>query len=257
MSILDRFRLDDKVAIVTGAGRGIGRGIALAYAQAGADVVCAARTLADVEAVAAEVRALGRRAIAVSCDVTDLPQLAEVVNAAVAEFGRVTHLVNNAGGSGPNDPLKMTVEEFEAVFRFNVSTAYELTRLCVPHMRNSGGGNIVNISSVAARYSQRYFSAYGTAKAGLSHLTRLLAQDFAPEVRVNGIAPGPILTDALDRALPANMREGMIRNTPLKRLGEVEDIAAAALYLATPASAWVTGKIIEVDGGAESSVWPG
>ncbi|MDY0071053.1 MAG: glucose 1-dehydrogenase [Thauera sp.] len=257
MSILDRFRLDDKVAIVTGAGRGIGRGIALAYAQAGADVVCAARTLADVEAVAAEVRTLGRRAIAVSCDVTDLPQLAGVVDTAVAEFGRVTHLVNNAGGSGPNDPLKMTVEEFEAVFRFNVSTAYELTRLCVPHMRNSGGGNIVNISSVAARYSQRYFSAYGTAKAGLSHLTRLLAQDFAPEVRVNGIAPGPILTDALDRALPANMREGMTKNTPLKRLGEVEDISATALYLASPASGWVTGKIIDVDGGADYSVWPG
>lgn len=257
MSLIERFRLDNQVAVVTGGGRGIGRAIALAYAEAGADVVCAARTQADVDAVAAEIRALGRRALAVSCDVTDFAQLAGVVEAALAEFGRITHLVNNAGGSGPNDPLKMSVDKFEAVLRFNVSSAYELTRLCVPHMRAAGGGNVVNITSGAARYAQPHFSAYGTAKAALSQLTRLLAQDFAPTVRVNAIAPGPIMTAALDRALPADMREGMIRNTPLKCLGEVEDIAAAALYLATPASRWVTGKIVEVDGGAESSVWPG
>lgn len=257
MNIIDRFTLHNQVAIVTGGGRGIGRAIALTYAQAGADVVCAARTLGDVEAVAEEIRSMGRRAIAVSCDVTDLPQLGGVVDAALKAFGRITHLVNNAGGSGPNDPLKMSADKFEGVFRFNVSSAYELTRLCVPHMRESGGGNVVNITSGAARYAQPYFSAYGTAKAALTQLTRLLAQDFAPAVRVNAIAPGPIMTAALDRALPANMREGMINNTPLKRLGEVEDIAAAALYLATPASGWVTGKVIEVDGGAESSVWPG
>lgn len=257
MPIIERFRLDQQVAIVTGGGRGIGRAIALAYAEAGADVVCAARTLADVEAVAEEVRALGRQALAVQCDVTDFAQLAGLVEAAIGRFGRITHLVNNAGGSGPNDPLKMSTERFEGVFRFNVSSAYELTRLCVPHMRAAGGGNVVNITSGAARYAQPHFSAYGTAKAALSQLTRLLAQDFAPAIRVNAIAPGPILTAALDRALPADMREGMVRNTPLKRLGEVEDIAAAALYLATLASGWVTGKIIEVDGGAESSVWPG
>jgi len=257
MTLIERFRLDNQVAIVTGGGRGIGRAIALSYAEAGADVVCAARTLADVEAVAEEVRALGRRALAVQCDVTDLPQLAGVVEAALKAFGRITHLVNNAGGSGPNDPLKMSAEKFEGVSGFPASRAYDLPRLCVPHMRAAGGGNVINITSGAARYAQPYFSAYGTAKAALSQLTRLLAQDFAPDVRVNAIAPGPIMTAALDRALPANMREGMIKNTPLKRLGEVEDIAAAALYLATPASAWVTGKIIEVDGGAESSVWPG
>ena len=257
MSIIERFTLDKQVAIVTGSGRGIGRAIALAYAEAGADVVCAARTLADVEAVAGEIRALGRRALAVRCDVTDLASLSTVVDTALAEFGRITHLVNNAGGSGPNDPLKMSAEKFEGVFRFNVSSAYELTRLCAPHMREAGSGNVVNITSGAARYAQPHFSAYGTAKAALTQLTRLLAQDFAPAIRVNAIAPGPILTAALDRALPASMREGMINNTPLKRLGEVEDIAAAALYLATPASGWVTGKVIEVDGGAESSVWPG
>lgn len=257
MSIIERFRLDGAVAIITGGGRGIGRAIALAYAEAGADIVVAARTMADVEAVADEVRALGRRAIAVTCDVTELSQMAGVVDAAMEEFGRITHLVNNAGGSGPNDPLKMPVEKFEGVLRFNVSSAYELIRLCVPHMREAGGGNILNITSGAARYAQQHFSAYGAAKAALTQLTRLVAQDFAPHVRVNAIAPGPIMTAALERAIPANMLDGMIANTPMKRLGQTEDIAAAALYLASPASGWVTGKVIEVDGGAESSVWPG
>ncbi|NMG76483.1 glucose 1-dehydrogenase [Aromatoleum diolicum] len=257
MSILERFNLAGSTAIVTGAGRGIGRGIALAFAEAGADVVCAARTLADVEAVAEEVRAMGRRALAISCDVNDAEQRAAVVAAAREAFGRVTHLVNNAGGAGPNDPLKMTAQQFEDIFRFNVGSAYALSQLCVPLMREAGGGNIINITSGAARYAQPQFSAYGTAKAALTQLTRLLAQDFAPAVRVNAIAPGPILTDALNRVLPAHMRDGMVAATPLKSLGETEDIAAAALYLASPASRWVTGKIIEVDGGAESSVWPG
>ena len=257
MDVLKNFSLDGQVAIVTGAGRGIGRAIALTYARAGADIICAARTQADIDTTADEIRGLGRRAIATACDVTDLAQLGAVVEAALAGFGKITHLVNNAGGSGPNDPLKMPTDKFEGVFRFNVSSAYELTRLCVPHMRAAGGGNVLNITSGAARYAQKHFSAYGTAKAALSQMTRLLAQDFAPAVRVNAIAPGPIMTDALARALPSEMQEIMVKNTPLGRLGEVEDIASAALYLASPASSWVTGKIIEIDGGAESSVWPG
>ncbi|KHO64274.1 glucose 1-dehydrogenase [Pseudomonas flexibilis] len=257
MSLLDRFTLHDSVAIVTGAGRGIGRAIALAYAEAGARVVCAARTRADVEAVAAEICAAGGEAIAVRCDVNDDGMRRATVAAALEAFGRITHLVNNAGGAGPNDPLRMSVEEFEQVLRFNVGSAYALTQLCVPHMRQAGAGNVLNITSGAARYAQPQFSAYGAAKAALTQLTRLLAHDFAPTVRVNAIAPGPILTDALNRVMPEQMRAAMERNTPMKCLGEVEDIAAAALYLATPASRWVTGKIIEVDGGAESSVWPG
>ena len=257
MSIIQRFTLTGCVAIITGGGRGIGRGIALAYAEAGADVVLAARTLSDVEAVAEEVRALGRRALAVTCDVNDAAQRIGLVTQARETMGSITHLVNNAGGAGPNDPLTLPVERFDEIMRFNVSSAYHLSQLCVPHMRDAGLGNIINITSGAARYAQTQFSAYGTAKAALTHMTRLLAQDFAPQVRVNAIAPGPILTDALNRVLPVPMREGMINATPLHSLGEPEDIAAAALYLASPASRWVTGKIIEVDGGAESSVWPG
>ncbi len=255
MSILNKFNLDGQVAVITGAGRGLGRAIALAYAETGADVVCSARTLADVEAVADEVRALGRRALAISCDVNDQTQREALLTAAVEGMGKITHLVNNAGGSGPNDPLKMTPDEFAGVLEFNVTSAYALTQLCVPHMREAGGGNVINITSGAARYIQQHFSAYSTAKAALTHLTKLLAQDFAPEVRVNAIAPGPIRTAALENAAPAAMLEKMAQNTPLKRIGEPEDIAAAALYFATPASSWVTGKVIEVDGGAEGSVW--
>lgn len=255
MPILDNFNLQGQVAVITGAGRGLGRAIALAYAEAGADVVCSARTLADVEAVADEVRALGRRALAVSCDVNDQAQREALVAAAVEGLGSITHLVNNAGGAGPNDPLQMTPAEFAAVLDFNVTSAYALTQLCIPHMRAAGGGNVINITSGAARYIQQHFSAYGTAKAALTHLTKLLAQDFAPEVRVNAIAPGPVRTAALENAAPAAMLDAMARNTPLKRIGEPEDIAATALYLATPASGWVTGKVIEVDGGAEGSVW--
>ncbi len=257
MSILNRFHLHGSVAIVTGSGRGIGRAIALAYAEAGADVVCSARSASEVEAVAAEVRALGRRALAIPCDVTDSQQRQALVERSREEMGRITHLVNNAGGGGPNDPLQMTPEQFDEILRFNVSSTYAFCQLCVPLMREAGGGNIVNISSVAARYAQRHFSAYGSAKAALSHLTRLLAQDFAPQVRVNAVAPGPTLTDALAGVMPAAMRQAMEANTPLKCLGTPEDIAAAALYLASPASAWVSGKIIDVDGGADSSVWPG
>nr|WP_298380379.1 glucose 1-dehydrogenase [uncultured Halomonas sp.] len=256
-TLLDRFSMEGHVAVVTGAGRGLGRAIALAFADAGADVACSARTLADVETVADEIRSRGRRALALSCDVNDPEQRRMLVARAREELGGITQLVNNAGGSGPNSPLKMTPEELDRVLHFNVTSAYALTQLCVPHMREAGAGSVINITSGAARYVQRHFSAYGTAKAALTHMTRLLAQDFAPQVRVNAIAPGPILTAALENAASPEMLEAMANNTPLKRLGQVEDIAAAALFLATPAAAWITGKVIEVDGGAEGSVWPG
>jgi len=257
MSILERFTLRDQVAIITGAGRGIGRAIALAYAEAGAKVVCAARTLDDVVALADEIERRGGQAFALACDVMAGDQREMLVEAAVQRFGRVTHLVNNVGGGGPSNPLRQTPVQFDAALHFNVTTSFHLSQLCVPEMEKAGGGNILNITSGAARYAQKQFSSYGAAKAALSQLTRLLAQDFAPRIRVNGIAPGPILTDALNRVMPAAMRVKMEQATPLQCLGEVEDIAAAALYLATPASRWVTGKIIEVDGGAEASVWPG
>jgi 7-alpha-hydroxysteroid dehydrogenase len=248
--ILDRFRIDEKVAIVTGAGRGIGAGAALALAEAGAHVVCAARTPEQIEETAAKAQASGVRALAVPCDVTERDQLERLVETTLAEFGRIDILVNNAGGWAPREALRTSERSFEDAFRFNVTSAFLLTRFAVPKLAESGDGAIVNISSRVAGIVQPGFAAYGTAKAALSYLTRLLASEFAPKVGVNAIAVGSVRTSALG-LLDDAIRDEMTENTPMKRLGEVEDIAACVVYLASPASSWVTGKVFEVDGGME------
>ena len=249
--LTDRFRLEGQVAIVTGAGKGIGRACALALAQAGADVALAARTKADLEAVAA-IRALGRRALVVPTDVADEAALDTLVERTCAELGPVSLLVNNAGGSGPNDPRKMRGEDFSRVLAWNVTPAYLLIQKTAAVMRESSGGAVVNISSVAARYPQKRFSAYGAAKAALNQMTRNLAQDYAPLIRINAIEPGTIETDALAPYLTPERRERMERSTPMGRLGRPEDIAAAAVFLLSPAAGWITGKVLGVDGGVEA-----
>ncbi len=249
-SILDRFRIDGQVAIVTGSGRGIGAATALAFADAGADVVVSARSQGQNEATADAVRARGRRALAVPCDVLEADQREALVDAAIAEFGRLDILVNNAGGWPPKPTLHTSEKEFESCFRFNVTTAFEMTRLAVPLIaKTAGAGAVVNISSVAGRLHSAGFAAYGTAKAALSFLTRQLAQDFAPKVRVNGIAVGSVRTEALGTILNDEVEKIMVGMTPMARLGEVEDIAACALYLASPAASFVTGEIYGVNGG--------
>jgi 7-alpha-hydroxysteroid dehydrogenase len=256
--ILDRFRLTDKVAIVTGAGAGIGRASALAFAEMGADVVLAARTREKLEEVAEIARGFGRRALVVPCDVNDPAQIERVVAGAMSELGRIDILVNNAGGTGPTAALDLSLKDFEAAFHFNVGSAFLLTRLCVPHMVKTGVGSIVNISSAMSHLVDIGFVAYGTAKAALSHMTRMLAYEFAPHVRVNALAVGATETDALVPFLDAadGLREKMSEMTPMARLGTPEDIALAVLYLASPAASWVTGKIFEVDGGTIASNWP-
>jgi 7-alpha-hydroxysteroid dehydrogenase len=170
-------------------------------------------------------------------------------------YGGLDILVNNAGGAYPNDMAKTTTEQFEKDFHFNVGSAFALSRLCLPQLKQHKGC-IINITSAAARYSQKGFTSYGTSKAALTHLTALMAADFAPDIRVNGIAPGSIMTDALAQFIHGEAEEKMIALTPMNALGYPDDIAAAALYLASPAAQWVTGKILEVDGGAAVSTWP-
>ena len=252
--ILDRFRLTGRVAIVTGAGRGIGRGIAIGFAEAGADVVCAARTESEIESTAAEVRARGRRGLAVQADVMVTADLARLVGTTLGEFARLDVLVNNAGGTMPRAALDTDERYFEEALRFNVTSAFLLTRLAAPKMvETAGGGTVVNISSRASDMVMPSFVAYGTAKAALNMMTRNIAAELAPKVRVNAISVGGVATDALAVVLTSDeLREQFERNTPMGRPGTVEDIAACALYLASPASAWVTGKVFQVDGGTEA-----
>ena len=254
--LLDRFKLTDKVAIVTGAGRGIGRGVALAFAEVGADVVCSARTAEQIEATATTVRGFGRRALAVPCDVTERPQLEHLVAETLRTFGRLDIVVNNAGGWPPKGWQRTNDKFLEGAFRFNVTQAFLLSRMAIPHMREHGGGTIVNISSAISRLIDPGFIAYGTSKAALNYLTKALAAEVAPTVRVNAIAVGAVDTSALRPFLNEDLEAKMAALTPMRRIGQPEDIALMALYLASSASSWVTGKIFEVDGGTDKSNWP-
>jgi len=252
--ILDRFALTGKVAVITGAGKGIGRGIAIGFAEAGADVVCAARTQEDIDAVAGEVRDLGRRSLAVPTDVMKTDDLERLVDASVAEFGRIDVLVNNAGGTMPNPAMDTSEQFFETALRFNVTTAFLLTRLAARRMVDTvGEGAVVNVSSRSSDMVQTSFVAYGAGKAALNMMTRNIAAELAPRVRVNAISVGGVATESLEVVLTdENLRRQFEDNTPMGRPGTTEDIACAALYLASPAASWVTGKVIQVDGGTEA-----
>jgi 7-alpha-hydroxysteroid dehydrogenase len=248
--LADTFRVDGRVAIVTGASRGIGAATALALAGAGADVVVSARNAEDLSALAAKVESdTGKRAVAVPADLNDLDSLDHLVEKAKSEFGRLDVVVNNVGGTMPRPFLDTSPGYLERAFHFNVTVAFQLTRLAAPVMLDGDGGSVVNVASAIGRLVDRGFVAYGTAKAALIHMSRLIALDLAPRIRVNVVAPGAIETESLGTVLTEEMRQTMIGLTPGRRLGRVDDIAAAILYLASDAGSYLTGKVLEVDGG--------
>ena len=252
----DEFRLDGYVALVTGAGRGIGAGIARAYARAGADVALVARTAAELEDVAAAVRAAGRSASVIPADLTDVSRAVKIAERTIAEHGRLDILVNNAGGAMPAAYLDTTPEALDEAFHFNVAAPFELTRQATPYLLGSGRGAVINITSRMDRLAARQMVIYGTVKAALAQLTRLLAVELAPGVRVNAIAPGVVETDGLKTVLNDELRRRIVSATPLRRLSTVADVANTARWLASPAASYVTGKVIEIDGGAEAPVFP-
>ena len=249
MAVLNRFSLDGQVSVVTGAAAGIGKGIAQTFAAAGSSVVVTDLKLEGAEAVAEEIRSHGGRAIALECNVTKEEHLEAVVDHALKAFGKLTILVNNAGGGGPK-PFDMPMSDFEWAYQLNVFALFRLTQLCAPHMQAAGGGAVLNISSMAGENTNKRMASYASSKAAVNHLTRNIAFDLGPMgIRVNCIAPGAIKTDALAKVLTPEIEKTMLKHTPLGRLGQAEDIANAALFLCSPAASWVSGQVLTVSGG--------
>lgn len=243
------FRLDGQVALVTGAGAGIGRGIAEAFAGAGAAVVVSDLDKDKAEAVSDAIVKAGGRAVGVSCNVTKEEDLEAAVATAAEAFGGLTTLVNNAGGGGPK-PFDMPMEDFRWAYEINVFSTFRLIQFAVPLMERAGGGAVLNISSMSAENRNRRMASYGSSKAAVSHLTRNIAFDLgAKGIRVNAIAPGAILTDALASVLTPEVEDRMLANTPIRRLGTASDIAKAALFLCSPAASWISGQVLTVSGG--------
>ena len=248
---MSRFDLAGRVAVVTGGGQGIGEGIATAFAQAGAAVVVAARHADRIARVADEITAAGGRALAVPTDVTDRAAVTALADEALAAFGGLHVWVNNAGGSPVRRPLSELGEsDWDACLRVNLTAVWVASVVAAERMTE--GGSIINVTSPAATRAVPGSGHYSAAKAGVNALTLTMSVELAPKVRVNGIAPGFVPTEvmmtALDMDVPAleKMAEARI---PLKRLGTPDDMAAAAIYLASDAGSWVTGQILTVSGG--------
>jgi 7-alpha-hydroxysteroid dehydrogenase len=244
-----RFQLHQQVAVITGAGAGIGRAIAETFAAAGAAVVVSDLHLDAATAVAQGIEAKGGKVAAVACDVTREEDLEQLIAQTVQRFGKLTILVSNAGGGGPK-PFDMPMKDFRRAFDLNLFSLFRLAQLSAPEMQKAGGGAMLAITSMAGENKNRRMAAYGASKAATNHLIRNIAFDVGPMgIRVNGIAPGATRTAALESVLNDDILKTMLKHTPLQRLGEPQDMANAALFLCSPAASWVSGQILTVSGG--------
>jgi NAD(P)-dependent dehydrogenase (short-subunit alcohol dehydrogenase family) len=249
---LDRFSLEGKIALVTGASRGIGRAIAIGFAEAGADVAVAARTEGDLETLAKEIDAAGRRALVIPTDVRDRAAIQAMVDRTVDEFGKLDVLVNNAGGSNFMSPLvALRPEGWDKMRALNLDSVFHATQIGAQAMLASGGGSIIQISSVAGISGAQGLSFYSAAKGGVRLFTQAVAKELAgSHVRVNSIAPGWIDTPLNEwmTSDEATLREAE-KMIPMGRIGTAEEIVGAAIYLASDAASFVTGTTLVVDGG--------
>lgn len=256
MSILDMFKIEGQVAVVTGAGKGIGRAIAIGLAEAGADVVLASRTQSDLDKVAEEIRALGRRALPLATDCTSMEALETLAQKTVDEFGSLSIWVSNAGGLPDGTPrylTKTSEDNWDAQIELNLKAVWMGAVVAAKHMKDDGG-NIINISSRASFGGQVKNGPYGASKAAVNSLTQTLSLELAPNIRVNAVAPGPVPTENFDLSMGTDTeekRKNLLKHIgiPLQRYGKEEDIAAAVVYMASPAAGWVTGQCLFVTGG--------
>jgi len=239
-----------KVVVVTGGSKGLGRAMALGFAEAGADVVVASRKLEPCEQVAAEIRDIGRRALAVSCHVGDWDECGALIDATVAEFGRIDVLINNAGiAPVPPSLLDITPELFDKTIGVNLRGPLRLTALAAEHMPS--GGSVINISSKASLHPTSFTVVYAAAKAGLNALTKATANELGPRgIRVNAIVCGTFHTDSFHRSMPSDdLQAQMAARVSLGRIASADEIVGTALYLASDASSYLTGELILLDGG--------
>lgn len=251
--MLPVFRLDDKVCIVTGAGRGLGQQMALSLARAGADIVCAARTRDQIEETAAQIREIGRRAIAVPTDVRSSQEIDALVGACLEEFGRLDVMFANAGGGGAASgkmPDAASDDEWQDTLDTNLSSAYYCARASIRPMREAGGGVIVTVASGTGMRGYAAGWAYATAKAGVMTLTRSLAVIHArDQIRVNCIVPGFVAQRPPRDQAEEERRAQQGRFIPEGRIGRAEELGPLAVYLASDASSYVTGEVFVIDGG--------
>ena len=242
-------QLANQVAVVTGAGRGIGRGIALKFAAEGADVVCVSRTVENSEKVANEVRALGRKAWAVAVDVSDGVAVTAAAKQIIADAGRVDILVNNAGVTRDGLLMRMSDADWDTVLDTNLKGAFVFTKAFTRGFLKQSAGRIINVASVIGLIGNAGQCNYSASKAGLIGFTKAVARELASRgITCNAIAPGFIETD-MTAELNEEMRAELLKKIPLGTLGQAEDIAGAALFLAGPASRYITGQVLTVDGG--------
>ena len=256
MNTSSLFNLSGKTAIITGGGNGIGRASSKMLASFGANVVVSDFNLEAAAEVAQEINDEGGNAIALKCDVTIDQELLDLVDNTLKTFKQIHILVNNVGGGGggKENPFEIDVDQFRGVFERNLFSMWRLSQLVAPHMKNAGYGSIINMSSMASIDKSPSMSAYASSKAAINHMTRNLAFDYGPEIRINAIGPGAIKTDALASVLTDDIEEKMLKHTPLGRLGEPDDIAGAVLYFASPISKWVSGQVIFVNGGGNQTL---